>query len=220
MQLNIFDTGDNLQRRSSSDLQKRNDDSNLDKISGLKYIPEFISKDEHDELCKSINKEVWLTDLKRRVQHYGWKYDYKARSIDYSMYLGELPIWAKTIAERLFHASYLSKIPDQLIINEYQPGQGITNHVDCEPCFGETIVSISLGSACVMDLINLKTKEKIALMLEPRSLVVITGEARHNWTHGIASRKTDNFKGIKTERGLRISMTFRNVILNTCESEW
>jgi alkylated DNA repair dioxygenase AlkB len=69
-----------------------------------------------------------------------------------------------------------------------------------------------------MDFINLKTKEKLEVMLEPRSLVVISGEARHNWTHGIAARKADNFNGIKVERQLRISMTFRNVILNKCNT--
>ena len=122
----------------------------------------------------------------------------------------------KTLCRTIVSFMLPSYSPSQLIINEYQPGQGIANHVDCEPCFGETIISVSLGCNCVMDFINLKTKEKIEVMLEPRSLVIISGEARHNWTHGIATRKTDSFNGIKYERQLRISMTFRNVILNTC----
>ncbi len=217
MQLSIFDTSSTQPIRKSNP-QVLNSASTIARVSGLKYIPEFITKEEHHELWQAINREPWLTDLKRRVQHYGWKYDYKARSIDYSMFLGELPSWAKPFAERLTEFGYLSKVPDQLIINEYLPGQGIANHVDCEPCFGETIISVSLGSNCVMDFINLKTKEKLEVMLEPRSLVIISDEARHNWTHGIAARKSDNFNGIKTGRRLRISMTFRNVILNTCET--
>jgi alkylated DNA repair dioxygenase AlkB len=64
-----------------------------------------------------------------------------------------------------------------------------------------------------MDFINLRTKQKIEVMLESGSIVVLSGEARHNWTHGIAQRKSDNFKGIKSDRQLRISMTFRKVIL-------
>ena len=212
MQLTFFDTSNDVQFRKPT-LQIVNPQSTISKIPGLQYFTDFISKDEHRVLWQAINKETWLTDIKRRVQHYGWKYDYKARSIDYSMYLGELPFWVQPIAERLYQLNYLSKLPDQLIINEYQPGQGITNHVDCEPCFGEIIISVSLGSACIMDLINLKSKEKIELMLEPRSLVIISGEARHNWTHGIAARKTDIYNGIKTERGMRISLTFRNVII-------
>lgn len=217
MQLNIFDTNI-FQPIRNSNPQVLDSVSTVAKVSGLKYIPDFITKEEHQQLWQAIKSEPWLTDLKRRVQHYGWKYDYKARSIDYTMFLGELPEWVKPFAERLFQSGYLSIVPDQLIINEYQPGQGIANHVDCKPCFGETIISVSLGSNCVMDFINLKTKEKLEVMLEPRSLVVISGEARHNWTHGIAARKTDNFNGVKVERQLRISMTFRNVILNTCNT--
>lgn len=182
-------------------------------IQGLTYVPNFIDKIEVNHFIESINAEPWLTDIKRRVQHYGYKYDYKARSIDYSMFIGKLPSWAMTIAQRLFNEKHISELPDQLIINEYKPGQGIANHVDCEPCFGDTIISISLGSSCVMDFINILTKQKVEVLLESGSLAVLTGEARHNWTHGIAQRKTDNFKGMKTERRLRISMTFRKVVL-------
>ncbi|AWL09613.1 uncharacterized protein HME7025_01761 [Aquirufa nivalisilvae] len=187
--------------------------NDISMIQGLTYLPNFIDKLEVKYLIESINAEPWLSDIKRRVQHYGYKYDYKARSIDYSMFIGKLPSWAMIMAQRLFDEKHISELPDQLIINEYQPGQGIANHVDCEPCFGNTIISISLGSSCVMDFINLRTKQKVEVMLESGSLVVLTGEARHNWTHGIAQRKTDNFKGMKTERRLRISMTFRKVIL-------
>jgi len=182
-------------------------------IQGLTYVPNFIDNSEVKSFMDSINKELWLSDIKRRVQHYGYKYDYKARSIDYSMFLGQLPSWALSMAQRLFNEKQIDSIPDQLIVNEYEPGQGIANHVDCEPCFGETVISISLGSSCVMNFINLRTKQKIEVMLESGSLVVISGEARHNWTHGIAQRKTDNFNGIKTDRRLRISMTFRKVTL-------
>ncbi|HQV79188.1 MAG TPA: alpha-ketoglutarate-dependent dioxygenase AlkB [Chitinophagales bacterium] len=187
--------------------------NDISMIQGLTYIPNFIDKSEVNSFIDSINSEPWLSDIKRRVQHYGYKYDYKARSIDYSMFIGKLPSWAMTMAQRLFDEKHISELSDQLIINEYEPGQGIANHVDCEPCFGDTIISISLGSSCVMDFINLRTKQKVEVMLESGSLVVLSGEARYNWTHGIAQRKTDNFRGVKTERRLRISMTFRKVIL-------
>lgn len=187
--------------------------TDIEDIHGLSYVSNFLSKEEEINLIKSINSEQWLNDLKRRVQHYGYKYDYKSRAINYNMYLGLLPKWATPYAEKVYSSGYIDSIPDQLIINEYIPGQGIANHVDCEPCFGETIISISLSSPCVMDFINLKTKQKIEVMLEPRSIVIISGEARHKWTHGIAQRKTDNFNGVKSDRKLRISMTFRKVIL-------
>jgi len=198
---------------SKNDLSNSKIINDISMIQGLTYVPNFINMLEVKQFIESINAEPWLSDIKRRVQHYGYKYDYKVRSIDYSMFIGKLPSWAMTIAQRLFDEKHISELPDQLIINEYEPGQGIANHVDCEPCFGDTIISISLGSSCVMDFINLKTRQKIEVMLESGSLVVLSGEARHNWTHGIAQRKTDNFKGVKSERRLRISMTFRKVIL-------
>jgi alkylated DNA repair dioxygenase AlkB len=129
------------------------------------------------------------------------------------MFLGPLPNWSQVLAQRLFDKYYLQAIPDQVIINEYQPGQGIANHVDCEPCFGNSISSLSLGSPCVMELTCLTDKKKIELLLEARSLVIISDEVRYKWTHGIPARKKDQLLSFTFERKLRISMTFRNVIL-------
>ena len=194
------------------DLDKLTVVNDITAVNGLTYVPNFLSENEEKILLNSINSEVWLTDIKRRVQHYGYKYDYKLRTINHSMYLGEIPEWSKEFAERLVARKYMTTMPDQIIVNEYLPGQGIANHVDCEPCFGDTIITISLNSNCVMDFINLETKQKIEVLLEPRSLVVINGVSRYKWTHGIPARKTDNFKGLKINRELRISLTFRNVI--------
>lgn len=200
---------DDFGNASLNNLGMRND---ISIIEGLKYVPEFITEAEERYLLQSINSESWLTDIKRRVQHYGYRYDYKARSIDYSMYLGELPLWSKIIAERLVEMNYLDYLPDQIIVNEYVPGQGIANHVDCEPCFTDTIITISLNSNCIMDFISLESKQKVEVLLQPRSLVVIKGVSRYKWTHGIPSRKTDWFNSFKINRELRISLTFRKVI--------
>lgn len=45
---------------------------------------------------------------------------------------------------------------NQLIINEYLPGQGINPHVDNPTLFSSPIVSVSLGSECVMEFDNEK----------------------------------------------------------------
>ena len=182
-------------------------------ITGLRYIPHYIASEAHDVLLQTIEQQTWLGDLKRRVQHYGYKYDYKARRIDLSMRLGNLPTWADELATRLWQEGIFAEKPDQLIINEYEAGQGIAPHVDCEPCFSDTIVSISLGSACVMDFIHLATKDKKPCLLEVGSAVVLQGESRYDWQHTIAARKTDVFENQTYKRGKRISMTFRKVLL-------
>ena len=196
-----------------NDYGKEKEKENPMIVPGLTYIPDFITVEEEDGLLKNIDKNDWLADLKRRVQHYGWKYDYKKRGIDYSMYLGDLPQWTSYVAERLYQQGYTTDLADQVIINEYKPGQGIANHVDCEACFGDSIVSLSLGSSCILNLINLDTKEKLELVLEPRSAMIIKDESRYKWSHGIPSRLADTINNQYIKRKLRISMTFRKVVL-------
>ena len=183
-----------------------------ERIEGLTYIPNFITPAEEEVLLNTIDQQPWLTDLKRRVQHYGWKYDYTARRVDESMRLGELPDWLMQYCQRLYDEHYFPKLPDQVIINEYQLGQGIAPHIDCVPCFEETIASLSVGPPCVMDFTNPASREKINHLLEPRSLLIFSGDARYQWRHGIAARKTDKYEGQVIQRRRRISLTFRNVI--------
>ncbi|MDX2113009.1 MAG: alpha-ketoglutarate-dependent dioxygenase AlkB [Alphaproteobacteria bacterium] len=182
-------------------------------ISGLNYIPDFIDSATESALIKTIDPLPWITELKRRVQHYGWRYDYKARSVTNDLRIGALPDWLQHYAVRLQQAGYFSETPDQVIINEYQPGQGISAHIDCVPCFTDTIASLSLGSPCVMDFTRSKTGKKSSLLLEARSLLVLTGDARYVWQHAIAGRKTDRYNGQIIKRTRRISLTFRKVIV-------
>lgn len=182
-------------------------------IPGLSYVPEYISPQEEGELTSAIDSQQWITELKRRVQHYGWRYDYKAKSIAPESRLGPLPEWLMPYCDRMRADRLFPQLPDQVIINEYQPGQGIAPHVDCVPCFTDTIASLSLGSTCVMEFTNVETGQKIPVLLEPRSLVVLTGDARYRWQHAIFHRKTDKYNGFVFPRGRRLSLTFRKVIL-------
>src|SRR5262249_44894883 len=114
-----------------------------------------------------VDGQPWLSDRQRRVQHYGYRYDYKARKVDPSLYLGPLPDWAAHLAARLRAEGWFDSLPDQLIVNEYEPGRGISKHVDCVPCFGPTVGSLSLGASCVLEMG--RAKEKVPLLLHPRS---------------------------------------------------
>jgi len=137
----------------------------------------------------------------------------KARTVGNDAYLGLLPIWLSSLSKKLHDNGIFLSMPDQVIVNEYLPGQGIAAHIDWVPCFANTVASLSLGSPCIMDFSNPKTDEKKSIFLEERSLVVLSGPARYEWQHAIPARKSDVIDGIKTERARRISLTFRNVIL-------
>jgi alkylated DNA repair dioxygenase AlkB len=187
-------------------------ESDAIQIPGLTYLPHYITVDEQNKLINIIDQQEWSTKLRRRVQHYGYRYDYKNGSLASSSYLGDLPDWAGGIAKRLSDDGLTTKVPDQVIINEYEPGQGITSHIDCVPCFGKTIISLSLGSSCVMDFTHSQIKQKASILLIPRSIVVMQGAARYEWQHSIAARKKDKYKGRELVRTRRVSMTFREVL--------
>ena len=187
-------------------------------ISGLQYVENYIDERQHDWALARIDERQWLNDLKRRVQHYGFKYDYRARKVNHDMRIGELPEWLNRLSKKLYKDGHMPEVADQVIVNEYLPGQGISSHIDCEPCFKDTIVSLSLGSDCVMDFTNKSDKKKIPVWLAPRSLVVLSGEARDTWLHGISARKSDEWDGQKYERKRRVSLTFRKVIIETTKN--
>jgi alkylated DNA repair dioxygenase AlkB len=82
---------------------------------------------------------------------------------------------------------------DQVIVNEYEPGQGIGAHVDRVPCFGPAVAAVSLGSACVMDFISPDGATRAGVLLDPGSLSVMSPLGRF-------------------QRGRRVSVTFRTVL--------
>ena len=190
------------------------DMQNVPQIDGLHYIPDFISSSDEAELLQTIDAQNWRTDLRRRVQHYGYVYDYKARNISRDLWLGPLPDWLSELTNKLVAGKYFQQTPDQVIINEYEAGQGIASHIDCVPCFGNTIASLSIGAPIDMNFQNAKSREKASLRLAPKSLLIFSGAARHGWQHGIAARKSDLVNGVRIPRTRRVSLTFRNVIVS------
>jgi alkylated DNA repair dioxygenase AlkB len=177
----------------------------VEAVPGLRLLPEFVDEAAAAELVAAIDAGPWRADLKRRVQHYGWRYAYGARRVDAAEPLGPLPDWAVPLRDRV--AAHFDRPPDQAIVNEYAPGQGISGHVDCVPCFGPVVASLSLLAGVVMRFTG--EGERVDLWLPPRSLLVLSGPARYAWKHAIAGRRGDPGRG---PRGRRLSLTFRTVL--------
>lgn len=179
---------------------------------GTTHLPSFIGADEEERLVRALDAGEWSGELRRRVQHFGYRYDYRARMVTPDAYIGDLPDWVSPLCGRLEAETAYGGPPDQVIANEYLPGQGISAHVDCVPCFSNRIASLSLLSPCEMIFRNGKTGEKLSTILEPRSLLILSGAARYEWTHEIPARKSDRVNGERQLRGRRISLTFRTVV--------
>lgn len=179
---------------------------------GSVLIPDFVSSTRESELLGWIDDQHWRDDLRRRVQHYGWLYDYRARHVSADAYVGPLPTALRPECDLLCSTGLFDEQPSQIIVNEYEPGQGIAPHVDCVPCFGPVIASLSLGSQCEFVFSKKSNDAKISLLLEPGSLLVFGGAARFEWAHGIPARKSDLVRGMRKPRERRVSLTYRTML--------
>jgi alkylated DNA repair dioxygenase AlkB len=184
-------------------------------IKGLYFCENIISENEENNILNKANQQIWLNDLSRRVQHYGYKYNYKSRKINKNDYLGVLPDWTNNMVNIIFSLIKNKNINlpyqkfDQLIINEYKTGQSIGPHIDCEPCFKDGIVTVTMGCSGIMTFTHKKTKVSHDVKLKRRSVAIMTGESRYDWTHEINKYKNKNF----TNHNPRVSFTFRKCIL-------
>ncbi|XP_054448215.1 alkylated DNA repair protein alkB homolog 8 isoform X2 [Pteronotus mesoamericanus] len=206
---------------------------------GLKVVEEIISSEDEKLLLESIN---WTEDtdnqnfqksLKhRRVKHFGYEFHYKNNNVDKDKPLpGGLPDICNSILEKWLKEGFIRHKPDQLTVNQYEPGHGIPAHIDTHSAFEDEIISLSLGSEIVMDFKH-PDGVTVPIMLPRRSLLIMTGESRYLWTHGITPRKFDTVQasrnhksGIITgdaedltlhKRGIRTSFTFRTVRQTPC----
>ena len=172
-------------------------------VEGLQYSEQFVTVREERTLLSKLDEAPWSTTLKRRTQQYGYEYLYSRAGLRSAP---PIPAWCDFLVDRIVEYGLMAHRPDQMIVNEYLPGEGIAAHVDDPRLFADGIVSVSLGSRCVM-LFSRGRTEKVELPLECLSAVALHGPARYEWTHAIPKRKSD--AGCVRER--RVSLTFRNL---------
>lgn len=173
-------------------------------IPGLVIIPNFITEKEEKQLIKDLNNEEWSTALKRRTQHYGYEYSYNKKGI---LPAKEFPDFIQNLKDKI--QPLLKTKPNQVIVNEYDPGQGIESHTDDVKYFKSEIAGLSISSQCCM--LFTFGEYKIEVLLPRRSLLIMKDDARYLWKHGIIKRKSDMENGKRIKRTKRISITFRTV---------
>ena len=171
---------------------------------GLLYRPDFVTAQEERELITAVEPLQWGTVVmhgvtaRRRVVHLGWLYGYESWRITPGP---PIPDFLLPLRNRC--AEMIRSDPDPLaeaLITEYAPGAGIGWHRDA-PMFG-IVVAVSLAGACRLRFQRGKgtERETAELLVEPRSVYVLDGEARKEWQHSIPAT-----------RELRYSITFRTL---------
>lgn len=174
-------------------------------IPGLRYEPEFLSRDEEAALIEII-RSLPLHAAKykeflarRRVISFGGSYDFDTNVLQPAQALDErlLPLRARVAAwhgappENFVHA----------LVAEYAPGTPLGWHRDV-PDF-ERIVGVSLGGTATMRLrpypyVPAMRRQMVSLEVQPRSIYRLADDARWKWQHAVAPTQE-----------LRWSITFR-----------
>ena len=194
-------------------------------IPGLALFPEFVTEAEERDLLAAIDGHAWVALAKRRVQHYGYAFDYATRSVAVDGVGGErrqrpgLPGWLGFLLERLGARveALAGQALDQATVNEYACGVGLAPHVDTHSAFSGAIVSLTLAGRSAMEF-RREGRASRGVALERRSLLVMAAEARYAWAHYIPHRKADIVEGagVVARDPRRVSVTLRTVRGRPC----
>ena len=172
--------------------------------AGLSYWPDFITATIERQLIDGISTlplqpfQFGAYQGKRKVASFGFRYDYASHRLETAE---PVPGWLLDIAGRIEGSQKLDPGSiKHVLCTEYEPGAGIGWHRD-KPHF-DLVFGLSLGSRCRFRFRRKSGARwmRFTLDAEPRSLYLMTGEARHIWEHSIPPVEQP-----------RYSMTFRTM---------
>ena len=170
----------------------------------LGYWSEFVSAAEERLLVERIAAldiapfQFGAYEGKRRVVSFGWSYDFSRRHLKPA---APPPSWIAPFASRVeAFASLKPGAIGHILFTEYAPGAAIGWHRDKKDF--DLVFGLSLAAACPFRFRRKSGKrwERFTLDVQPRSLYLMTGEARWSWEHSIPAMAA-----------LRYSVTFRTL---------
>ena len=171
---------------------------------GFRYEPDFISESEQLALAGFLETlplkpfEFRGFKGKRRVAAFGFRYDYGRQAVEAA---SDLPVELLSLRDRA--ARWAGQDPAkfrQILVNEYRPGAPIGWHTD-KPQF-DLVLGVSLLTAATLRLRRSRGNgwERRSVLLEPRSIYLLSGEVRREWQHSLPPLTA-----------LRYSITLRSV---------
>ena len=187
-------------------------------VPGLYFTPEIITEYEEEKILNYLENDKGRPIMQIHPAHeYGWKFLNRENGyngvLTVNDYLGGIPEWLKSIwyncIDRSDFPMKTNIVPDHVLINRYEIGDGCRAHVDDINFWTDWVVGLSLGSGCT--IVFSYSQRKIPIYVPARSVYVLTGEARYNYTHEI-NQQTEDLVGTKMiKRNKRTSITFREI---------
>ena len=105
-----------------------------------------------------------------------------------------LPVWVQSVCEALVRAGVFpaDAPPNHVLLNQYEPGQGIQPHKD-GPLYAPLVAILSLGSSASFDFVRDDTERAplASLLLPRRGLLVFSDDAYHKHLHSVPACLTD-----------------------------
>jgi len=175
-------------------------------IQSFQLWTDFISDDEECQLAKEVER-----DLKRQQ----YEKDHWDEAI-IGFREAERKHWNpanQSVIDRLRERSFSTgckQLPYVHVLDLAEDGY-IKPHIDSVRFCGDTVAILSLLSDCVLKLVHDQDKSKIVHCLVPRrSLYILRGTSRYDYTHEILANHESLFKAEKIFKTRRISLVCRN----------
>jgi alkylated DNA repair dioxygenase AlkB len=156
---------------------------------GLRYVPEFVSRETERELILRIAElplqpfQFGAFEGNRRVKSFGFRYDYTAQKM---LEAEPIPKWLHAIARSVEGFGDLpAGSVRQLLCTDYDVGVGIGWHRD-KPHF-DKVFGLSLGGPCKFRFRHRVGEkwQRYAFDAAARSIYMMDGESRQIWEHSI-----------------------------------
>ncbi|KAL4419683.1 hypothetical protein ABPG75_006781 [Micractinium tetrahymenae] len=195
-------------------------------LPSLYYIPEAIGAEEEQRLLREIHasKQAWKVVSGRRLQNLGGIVHKKG------LVAAPLPSWLQPLLARLAGETGIwggepgaPLLPNHVLINAYQPGEGIMPHTD-GPLYHPAVAILSLGNPAVVRFARKRTEDAATAAAEeaataavpaegapphhqlagqlvasvacmPRSLLIFRDEAYSGCLHGILEAQVESIDG-------------------------
>jgi hypothetical protein len=172
-------------------------DELIQDIPGLKYYPNFLTDKNHQQIIDVLDSLDYNIVNGRPTKYFGVDYTHIKKT--HHKKIEEIPHFFNLLDP-------LGIKMDQLVIEYFRPDDGHSSIRESE-LFGDTII-LPIGSSYKYTFSN--NEKSIDFLVEPKSLLLITGQSR-KWKRRIRSRIKEKFNNYIIPRNEFYVFTYRKI---------